>query len=93
MRGLLARKTEAVVPWSGPSVRLLSWMDAAVFADDAVRDPEAEAGAALSLGGEEGLEEVVADVRRDAWAVVGDFYDGSCLLGDAGMGRRRRAGA
>ncbi len=45
---------------------------AAVFADDAATDPEAEAGAALALGGEEGLEKILADGLGDAGAVVGD---------------------
>ena len=48
-----------------------------MFADDALGDPEAEAGAAFALGGEEGLEEVVADLGRDAGAVVDDFDDGA----------------
>ena len=48
-----------------------------MFADDALRDPEAEPGAAFALGGEEGLEEVVADLGGDSGAVVDDFDDGS----------------
>ena len=69
----------AVVPRSGPSVRLSRSDGAGVFADDALRDPEAEAGAALALGGEEGLEEVLADLGGDAGAVVGDLDDGARL--------------
>ena len=50
---------------------------ASVLPDDALGDPEAKAGAAFAFGGEEGLEEVFADLRRDAGTVVGDLYDGS----------------
>ena len=50
---------------------------AGVFADDALRDPQAEAGAAFALGGEEGLEEVVADFGGDSGTVIGNLDDGS----------------
>jgi len=50
---------------------------AGVLVDDSLRDPEAEAGAAFSLGGEERLEEAVAVLRGDSRAVVGDFDDGT----------------
>ena len=44
-----------------------------VFSDEGVADGEAEAGAfADGLGGEEGFEDAVADVGRDAQAVVGE---------------------
>ena len=50
---------------------------ASMFADDALGDPEAEAGAAFALGGEEGHEEVLAVFGEDARAVVGNLDDGS----------------
>jgi len=45
---------------------------AAVFLDDALTDPEAEACAVLPLGGEEGLEETVAVSGGDASTLVVD---------------------
>ena len=48
----------------------------AVFDEDALRDPQAEAGAAFALGGEEGLEEVFADLGGDSGPVIDDFDDG-----------------
>ena len=53
--------------------------EAGVFADDSLRYPESEAGAAFSLGGEEGLKEAVAVLRGDSRAIVGDLDDGSSL--------------
>src|ERR1035441_4340548 len=49
---------------------------AAVFADDALRDPKAEAGSTFSFGGKERLEEAFLDLRGDSEPVVGDFNDG-----------------
>ena len=46
---------------------------AGVFADDSLRDPQSEAGAAFALGGKEGLEEVLANLWGDAWAIVRDL--------------------
>ena len=45
---------------------------AAVALDDLLGDPEAEAGADIFLGGEEGLEDVIAVFGGDAGAVVFD---------------------
>ena len=45
---------------------------AAVALDDLLGDPEAEAGADVFLGGEEGLEDVIAVFGGDAGAVVFD---------------------
>lgn len=45
---------------------------AAVLLHDALTDPEAEAGAFLALGGEEGLEEAIEDRGGDTGAVIGD---------------------
>ena len=41
------------------------------------KDRHGEAGAAFALGGEEGLEEVIADLGQNAGAVVDDFDDGT----------------
>ena len=62
---------------------------AAVLADDAAADGEAEAGASheAGVGGVdllEALEDVLELVVRDAAAVVGDFESGFVLVGLAG---------
>ena len=44
----------------------------AVFFDEAFADPEAEAGALLSLGGEEGLKELGEGGFGDAGTGIGD---------------------
>lgn len=51
--------------------------DASVLADDSAANPETESGAVFSLGGEERLEEVRADLIGDACAVVGDDNGGA----------------
>ncbi len=48
-----------------------------MLVDDSAADPEAKAGAAFSLGGEEGLKEVWLNIGGDAWAIVGYGDDGS----------------
>ena len=61
---------------------------AAVTLDDGAGDPEAEAGAALAFGGEEGLAEAAPDFGRNAAAVVAD---GDTNAVDAGIGPAARA--
>ncbi len=56
---------------------------AAVFGDDAAADPEAEAGAAFSFGGVEGLEEVGEDVFGDAGPVVVDGDEDAGFAADS----------
>jgi len=42
--------------------------------DDCFADGEAEAGALFSLGGEEGVENLVPDLRADSRPVIGDSH-------------------
>ena len=53
---------------------------AAMFADDTLRDPKAQAGSPFALGGEEGLEESFLYILRDSRAIVGNLDGGSGLL-------------
>ena len=61
---------------------------AAVALDDGACDPEAEAGAALAFGGEEGLAETALHLDWDAGAVVADR---DADAEDAGIGPVARA--
>src|SRR5579863_2095648 len=64
---------------------------AAMFADDSVADREAEAGAlADCFGGEEGIEDSLADLGLDSAAGVGDFDSNAHRLG-LGPGPNRHA--
>ena len=70
-------------------------LSAEFLRDDAVNDLEAEAGAgALRLGGEEWLEDVGKNFRRNAGAVIADADDEPAGLGPGGdfelcaLGRR-----
>ena len=77
---VLGSSTWKVVPRSGLGVE----PDVAVVhLDDAVADGQAEAGAlADALGGEEGLEDLVAGALRDAGALVADGeVDAAAALG------------
>src|SRR5580700_1852495 len=47
---------------------------AAVLLDDPTADPQSESGAILSLGGEEGLENLLLISRRDARSIIGDHH-------------------
>ena len=67
----------------GTGVAALQAKDAAVFTNDSLGDPQAEAGAAFPLGGEEGLEEAVVNLWGDAGTVVGDGDGGSCFVPEA----------
>src|SRR6185437_1010538 len=57
---------------------------AAIFADDALGDPESEARALAGLGGEEWFEDTIADSVRNAGPVVGDGDTRSRGFVDAG---------
>ena len=61
---------------------------AAVALDDGARDPEAEAGTALTFGGEEGLTEAAPNFERNAAAIVAN---GDANAADAGIGPASRA--
>src|SRR6201996_5288186 len=47
---------------------------ASVFVNDAAANPEAEAGAILTLGGEKGLEQVWLHIFWNSGAIVGDRH-------------------
>ena len=72
MVGALGRVTEKVVPWLGPWVRGPDAEVAAVFVDELLADPEAEAGADGALGGEERVKHLFGGSRSNAVAAVGD---------------------
>ena len=64
------RRGGSGAPRSGGGVAQLE--AAAVVLDEAAGHGEAEAGAALLAEGDEGLEDAVADLGRDARALVGE---------------------